>query len=570
MRMRKAILLALLVGIVNSTTGVVRADNVYAKTLLESAQRALQDNNYKTAEEQFKKVLAYDEQQSGAESAEVARDLSNLALVYLNQGRYQDAEPLYKKAVQMLDGKMGSEHADTATSLNNLAWLYTNENRFGEAEELLAKALAIREKEFGKESPAVARNLANLAKVYTARADYASAQALLEQAIKIEIATLGADHLDVQANVRDLADVLVAQKKWVLAESLYRKIMQMDSKLAHDAEGEAILAADMDAFVGCLRALNKQEEASELDHKAIEIKKKLPGAILSSPVKSEAIKPDKSGIATANCPVKDKWAVVVGISNFEDPAMNLKYAAKDATDFRNYLIKDAHFQPDHVKLLIDKEATRQNIVSTIGDGWLKRVANPDDLVVLYISTHGSSAKQEAGSANFIVPYDGNLENIVFTGIPMQWLTAGIKGMVHCDRVVMLLDVCHGGAVAEGGKGLVRTDKTVDFDAAKITTGDGQIVVASSQADQISWESKQYPNGVFTRRLLEGLHANGEKTRLGVAFSYMKDKVQEEVLRDRAHLQTPVLVTKWWHGDDIAIGVTPTSPRPGLAAAVKKQ
>ncbi len=267
--------------------------------------------------------------------------------------------------------------------------------------------------------------------------------------------------------------------------------------------------------------------------------------------------------ANVGHPVKDKWALVIGISNFKDPAINLQYAAKDATDFRNYLVNDAHFAPDHVRLLTDSQATRENIVSTLGDNWLRRLANSDDLVCIYISSHGSAAKPEAGATNFVVPYEGNIDNIVFTGIPMQWLTAGLKELVHCDRMVVLLDVCHGGAAMGSTKGLERAR---GVDPGTIAVGEGEVVMASSSASQISWESKNYQNGVFTRRLIEGLRQKSDKTKIDEAFAYMKERVEEEVLRDRAAVQTPIMEKKW-RGEDVFLGLKPSSPRPGLSEPV---
>lgn len=90
-------------------------------------------------------------------------------------------------------------------------------------------------------------------------------------------------------------------------------------------------------------------------------------------------------------------------------------------------------------------------------------------------------------------------------------------------------------------------------------------MASSSASQISWESKNYQNGVFTRRLIEGLRQNGDKTTLDQAFSYMKARVEEEVLRDRAQVQTPIMEKKW-QGEAPTFAVVPTEPRPGLSDA----
>ncbi|WP_421020868.1 caspase family protein, partial [Klebsiella pneumoniae] len=82
-------------------------------------------------------------------------------------------------------------------------------------------------------------------------------------------------------------------------------------------------------------------------------------------------------------PIKDKWALIVGISKFKNDQLNLRYPSKDAKDFYQFLTTTGNFAPDHVKLLTDKQATRGNILSLLGDKWLPRVANPDDLVVIY-------------------------------------------------------------------------------------------------------------------------------------------------------------------------------------------
>jgi uncharacterized caspase-like protein len=69
---------------------------------------------------------------------------------------------------------------------------------------------------------------------------------------------------------------------------------------------------------------------------------------------------------------------------------------------------------------------------------------------------------------------------------------------------------------------------------------GQIVVCSSSSDQVSWESKEYPNSVFTRRLIQALDSQGTETTLTDAYKLMKAKVEEEVLRDRQTLQNPAI------------------------------
>jgi tetratricopeptide (TPR) repeat protein len=102
-------------------------------------------------------------------------------------------------------------------------------------------------------------------------------------------------------------------------------------------------------------------------------------------------------------------------------------------------------------------------------------------------------------------------------------------------------------------------------AAQVSTGTGQLVIASSKPDEVSWEGTGYPNSVFTKRLIECLQVSGQKTKLGTAYNALKEKVQEEVLRDRGVMQTPEMKSKW-EGNDLILAVKPVSPRPAFESA----
>ncbi|MEZ4537188.1 MAG: caspase family protein [Cyanobacteriota/Melainabacteria group bacterium] len=265
--------------------------------------------------------------------------------------------------------------------------------------------------------------------------------------------------------------------------------------------------------------------------------------------------------AAQNRPVDDKWALIIGISRFKDPSMDLKYPAKDATDFRDYLVKEAGFSEDHVKLITDAEATRAGILSAIGDKWLPRTAQPNDLVVIYISSHGSPSKMDNEGSNYIIAHDTKKDELYATGISLQNLASMIKDRVHCDRVLVILDACHSGAAGtkKDSKGLTRVG---GFDVGNISMGQGMMIVCSSQPAQVSWESKNYQNGVFTRQLIDALKYRGKYTKLGEAFDIMKKGVQTEVLKDRGELQSPVIKSAW-KGDDLVLGSKPVSPRQGI-------
>jgi len=263
--------------------------------------------------------------------------------------------------------------------------------------------------------------------------------------------------------------------------------------------------------------------------------------------------------AVTNTPVQDKWALVVGISQFTNSQLNLKYAAKDAQDFRDFLVNKCNFAADHVKLLQNEQATKDKILDVLGDSWLPRVSLPDDLVVIFISSHGSPSDLDVAGVNYVVAHDTNPDKLFTTGIPIQTLAQTIKDRVHSKRVLVILDACHSGGAGES-KGLIRSS---NVDASAIAQGTGHMVICSSAKSEASWESKKYPNGVFTHTLIEALQTKGVNTKLTEAFGNLKTGVQQQVAAERGVVQTPVLEMSKWKGEDLLIAVKPTAPRKPL-------
>ena len=257
-------------------------------------------------------------------------------------------------------------------------------------------------------------------------------------------------------------------------------------------------------------------------------------------------------------PVTDKWALICGIRSFQDSTIpTLKYADKDARDFYDFLIHKANFAPDHVRLLLNEKATQRRILTELGDKFLPRVVRPDDLVVVYFSGHGSPSSVDVANENFLIAYDSEATNLFASGIDMQEFARLIKSRVRSNRVLIFLDACHSGSADAHAKGVKRS---ANFDAQEIAQGSGQLVLCSSLANERSWESTHYPNGIFTKKLIEGLQQDGTKTKLSNAFNFLHDQVQTEVHEDHGIDQTPILNSKW-NGNDIVLGAPPTQPRP---------
>jgi hypothetical protein len=292
-------------------------------------------------------------------------------------------------------------------------------------------------------------------------------------------------------------------------------------------------------------AASGSESKSNFNTDSISISNSSPNANRDSDTSSNS--------AASNAPIEDKWAFVVGVSKFAKPSINLKYPAKDAKDLSNYLINEANFAPDHVKLLVDEQATKERVLAELGDKWLPRLAHPNDLVLIFISTHGSPSQADLEGLNYLVMHNTDPDSLYATGLPLSDLAAAIKQRVHSNRVVLIIDACHSGA-ADTAKGLTRVG---NIDSAALSQGTGQLIICSSMPNQVSWESKRYQNGVFTHQLIEALRAG--KPTLSQAFERLKESVQTEVLQDRSELQTAVLKSKW-KGNDLIISAPPTKPR----------
>lgn len=269
--------------------------------------------------------------------------------------------------------------------------------------------------------------------------------------------------------------------------------------------------------------------------------------------KNEAKQPPTS---SNNQPIRDKWALVVGISKFQNPSYNLKYAAKDAQDFYNYLVNEAGFKRDHVCLLLNEKATRENIMTAFGTKFLPSVSEPGDLVVIFISTHGTPANKDSAGSNFVVAYNTDASNLYPTGVNMDDLYGRIKDGVNTDRALIVMDTCFSGAGVPGAKSL---NDGANFDINQIVQGCGRLVITSSSNDERSYESTNANNGVFTKYFLQSLRQSGGKIDVRKAFETTKEKVEWEVKSAFNKSQTPQLGGEW-EGKELVLSAPATKPR----------
>ncbi|EIE20654.1 hypothetical protein COCSUDRAFT_30401 [Coccomyxa subellipsoidea C-169] len=114
-------------------------------------------------------------------------------------------EAIHEAELRHREAVLGPTHPDLADSLSNLAILYNQQGDFGRAQPLYERALRIYEAVYGSSSTEVADTLTDLAVLHLEQGNDAAGRPLLQKALIIQEAALGPDHPDVQA-IRDVLE----------------------------------------------------------------------------------------------------------------------------------------------------------------------------------------------------------------------------------------------------------------------------------------------------------------------------------------------------------------------------
>lgn len=144
------------------------------------------------------------------------------------------------------------------------------------------------------------------------------------------------------------------------------------------------------------------------------------------------------------------WALIIGISdyiNFPDEAGgDLPGAEHDARFVRDALLGRWGFQEDHIRMLLNRDATRAAIEQALTE-WLPSVARPGDHVTVTFAGHGSqmwdeNGDEEDGLDETLAPADVDPTSTEFDISDDEfgeWLRA-----LPTDNVLVVLDNCSSG------------------------------------------------------------------------------------------------------------------------------
>ena len=259
-------------------------------------------------------------------------------------------------------------------------------------------------------------------------------------------------------------------------------------------------------------------------------------------------------------------ALVVGINRYLEPAFpDLQGAVRDAQNVRSLLTGHLGFAADQIRLLIDEQATRDNILAGLRD-WLAAGSRPGARVLLYFAGHGyfqvdADGDESDGYDEALVPHDARLlssdsqpmrvSNLILDDEVGAHLAALPGRLVH-----VIVDACHAGtmtrslSLAAADPGHVRTiglgipgraaSRALASRAAAVSrqreagftdTGGKVISWAAVSPLQLALEDREAsePQGVFTDRFVRGIaERRADRNADGrVVYAELLDYVREE-------------------------------------------
>ena len=220
----------------------------------------------------------------------------------------------------------------------------------------------------------------------------------------------------------------------------------------------------------------------------------------------------------------------------------------------------------------DKRATRQAILSELGDR-LPTMVGESDRVVVFFAGHGET--RQYGSASmmgYLLPVESRQAALSATAIDMGVIRT-LAQALPAKQVLFLIDVCYGGIAGQRFRSL--SPMTNQY-LRVITREKGRQLIAAGGADQQAVESPEWGHSAFTYFLLKGLGSgladmNGDGIiPASELYAYLDQRVYSAA-QLIGHTQRPEL----WRlsaeqGEFVFFPKVPTSNIPSIPNTEPKQ
>ncbi len=224
----------------------------------------------------------------------------------------------------------------------------------------------------------------------------------------------------------------------------------------------------------------------------------------------------------------DLWVLAVGVSKYQK-VPSLDVAAKDAEDLAALLAKGegTSFNEVHTRLLIDEEATRENIHAA---GSFLKQSRVEDQIIVFVAGHGL---HDSNYDYWFATPDIDAENPAARGLSYDELE-GLFAHAPARKRLLLMDTCFAGevdredlamatqekALPEGVRARVVRREAISTEQLKASdtnkalgtmfadfrrrTGATVLTASSGVEFVFALETEALGNGVFTHSFMEGI------------------------------------------------------------------
>jgi hypothetical protein len=242
------------------------------------------------------------------------------------------------------------------------------------------------------------------------------------------------------------------------------------------------------------------------------------------------------------------WVLAIGISEYQNPNINLRFAAQDANAIAQVLKKRGGTLYDeiNIKTLTNDQATRTNIIMAM-ERFLGQAAQ-GDVVLIFMAGHG--VKHKTTGSYYFLTHHADGEHLVGQALRWSDFDEMIK-ILHrnVDKIVLMIDTCHAGSI----KVALRSGSGGENLAALMLKAQGLYTLAASKSGEESMESEKFKasdqspgNGAFTFAIVKGLQGEAnynEDDYISVmeVFNYV-GKVVPRLTEGRQHPYTKMAGT----------------------------
>jgi uncharacterized caspase-like protein len=244
------------------------------------------------------------------------------------------------------------------------------------------------------------------------------------------------------------------------------------------------------------------------------------------------------------------WAIIIGISKYKYSGTtgfkNLIFADDDAKAFARVLI-NLGWKEDHIKLLLDREATQRNIMIAL-ESWLTK-ASTNDQIVLFWAGHGFADPEDPEKV-YLACYDTD-GSIPATGYRMDRVRAALEER-EARNVVLFADTCHAGKlITRGDRGLSIVPEIEKMKRER-KVPKGWIFMVGADTDRNAIEHSSWKNGAFTHCLVkalsgkaDGYESVGSKdgiVTMAELRAYLNSAMPEETQKVLGVAKRPIITT----------------------------